>query len=83
MNGQEIKLSLITNNIDINNYNYFENDKIYNINEIPNMKVSKEKLLEKLTIRLGEKDSKYIINKIYQGTENKVDPLKILNIFDK
>jgi len=44
------------------------------------MKVEKGKLQKKLIDKYGEIIGKYIMNKVYNSAETKVDPTKIFNL---
>ena len=48
MNGKRIKELLVANNINLNEHSYFENAKVYGVNEIPIVRVNKSCLKKKL-----------------------------------
>lgn len=83
MEGKEIKELLLYNDNDLNNFQYYKNDKIYNVEKINNILVSKEKLKKRLMKKFGKNEGNYIIKMVYCNEEDMVDPKRILDFFNK
>lgn len=82
MNGLDIKKLLISNKVDLNKYQYFDNETLYPIENIPKILVSKEVIRKKLFEKYGVQIGQYIISSIYDETDL-VEPEKILNLLKK
>ena len=86
MDGSSVKKLLIANDVNLNEYKYFENTTKYGIDEIPNIyvdkKLLKKKLLDNVFGIYDREYVEYVMRCIYHTHDDKVDPSKILNFFD-
>ncbi len=79
MDGETVKKLLVTNNIDLNNVKYFENNQTYPISEIPAVHVKRCLLEKKLSEKYGKNVSNYIMSQTYPNNKSpNVDPTAIL-----
>ena len=75
MNGQEVKKMLVQCGVNLNDTMYFENDRKYTLDEIPNISIPKDILKSKLEERYGRDVSNYL------QSIGEMDLKKILKLF--
>jgi hypothetical protein len=83
MEGSKIKELLVHCDKNLNEFQYYDNTKIYDIDEVNNVLVPKDKLRNMLRKKFGKSEGNYIIKMIYNKNDNYVDPKKILGLFNK
>lgn len=85
MDGIDVKKLLILNDVDLNDYDFFENTKQYNVKEIPKIMIDKQIFKQKITDKYGTEISNYIMRSLYANDEHMIDPTKIfrMKIFHK
>ena len=81
MKGSNIKKMLIANGVDLNNQQYIDNSKIYELTDIPDIQISREHLKNILLTKFDEITCEYILTCQF-GDSHLVNPMKILNIFE-
>lgn len=82
MNGCNVKRLLVGCGIDLNKYEYFDNSKTYEIEQLPNIAIDIDILKQCLNEKYGNDMCKYIMMKInnVNNDNNKVMPNDILKI---
>jgi hypothetical protein len=61
----------------------YEKGKLYSLQEIPQIMVDRSLLQQKIQEKYGKDAGNYIIFRMFDKDENKVDPTKILYLLDK
>lgn len=78
MNGCDVKKLIIMSGGNLNDYDYFENDKIYKFNEIPKVYVDKSVIQKKMQDKYNKNVAKYILEATHNNNENSVCPQDML-----